>query len=581
MSLSNTAVPKYYREFRDSVLRGDIPVCNEISLEMNRIDSLIANPAFYYDSEAIDGFIAFCESELCLRNGSPVELLPTFKLWAEQALSWFYFDETTVFVPGKRSPGKYINKIVKKRLINKQFLVISRSAAKSMYLSFLQAYFLIVDPQTTKQVTTAPTTYQAEEVLNPIKTAIALRRGPVIQFLTEGNIQNTTGDRALRQKLASTKKGIENFLTNSLIEIKPMSISKFQGLNVKIVTIDEWLSCDIKEDVVGAAEQGAAKYANYLVVAASSEGTVRNGVGDSIKMELMSILKGEYQNPHVSIWYYKLDDIEEVGKPEMWLKANPNLGATVSYETYQLEVERAEKVPSAKNDILAKRFNIPAEGFTLFFTYEETMPSKKRYDFWALPCSLGADLSQGDDFCAFTFLFPLRHEEFGVSTRCYITEVTMSKLPIAMRYKYETFMEDGSLVVMPGTVLDLTIVYDDLDKFITNKNYDVRSFGYDPYNAKEFVETWTADNGPYGVEKVIQGSRTESVPLGEIKHLVEEEKLKFNQPLFSWSMGNCVVLVDTNGNRKLYKARRDLKIDPVSALMDAYVAFKAHKDLFE
>ena len=581
MALSNTAVPKYYGMFRDAVIRGEIPVNREISMEMNRIDDLIANPGIWYDDQAIDGFIEYCENELTLTDGEDLTLLDSFKLWAEQVFGWYYFVERSVYVPYPDGHGgHYVKKSIKKRLINKQYLIVGRGAAKSMYASCMQSYYLNVDCSTTHQITTAPTMVQAEEVMSPIKTSITRARGPLFKFLTEGSLQNTTGSKANRMKLASTKKGIENFLTGSLLEVRPMSIDKIQGSRAKIWTIDEWLSGDVREDVVGAAEQGASKNDDYLIIAISSEGTVRNGPGDTIKMELMDILKGEYINPHVSIWWYKLDSIDEVSDPSMWLKANPNLGKTVSYETYQLDVERAEKAPATRNDILAKRFGIPMEGYTYYFTYEETLPHRKR-DYWNMPCSLGADLSQGDDFCAFTFLFPLRNGAFGVKTRNYITELTMKKLPSAMRFKYDEFVKEGSLIVMPGTVLDMMQVYDDLDNHIINCNYDVRSFGYDPYNAREFIERWERENGPFGIEKVQQGSKTESVPLGELKKLSEERLLLFDEDLMTFTMGNCITLEDTNGNRKLLKKRYDQKIDAVAAMMDAYVAYKLNKEAFE
>jgi len=581
MALSNTATPIYYGQFRDAVLRGDIPVNREIAMEMNRIDALIANPNIYYDDKAIDGFIAFCENELTLTDGSDLHLLPTFKLWAEQIFGWWYFVERTVYEPNEDGHGgRYVNKVIKKRLTTKQYLIVARGAAKSMYASCIQAYFLNVDTATTHQITTAPTMKQADEVMSPIRTAITRSRGPLFKFLTEGSMQNTTGNRFLRQKLASTKKGIENFLTGSLLEVRPMTINKLQGLRPKISTIDEWLSGDLREDVVGAVEQGATKLDDWLIVAISSEGTVRNGSGDTIKMELADILKGEYEAPHVSIWHYKLDDIEEVNDPAMWVKAQPNIGKTVTYDTYHLDVERAEKAPASRNDILAKRFGIPMEGYTYFFTYEETEPHRKR-TFWKLPCALGADLSQGDDFCAFTFLFPLGDGRFGVKTRSYITSLTLSKLPGAVRHKYEQFMAEGSLFVMDGTVLDMMDVYDDLDAHIEACEYDVRCLGFDPYNAKEFVTRWEQENGPFGIEKVIQGARTESVPLGELKKLSEERMLIFDEQLMSYAMGNAITLEDTNGNRKLLKARREDKIDNVSALMDAYVAYKANKEAFE
>ena len=581
MSLSNTAIPKYYAQFRDAVVRGEIPVNKEVAMEMERIDSLIANPGVYYDDKAMDGFVAFCENEMTLTDGSDVELLDTFKLWAEQIFCWYYFVNRSVWEPyGDRPGGRFVTKRVKKRLINKQYLIVARSAAKSLYETFLQAYFLTVDTTTTNQITTAPTMRQAEEVTTAFSTAITRSKGPLFQFLTAGSLQNTTGNVADRKKLASTKKGIQNFLTNSILEIRPMSIDKLQGLRVKVATIDEWLSCEIREDPIAAIEQGAAKVDDYLIVAVSSEGTIRNGIGDTIKMELMSILKGDYINPHVSIWYYKLDNLEEVNKPETWLKANPNLGKTVTYETYQLDVERAEKAPATRNEILAKRFGIPLEGYTYFFPYEETLPHPHR-DFWRMPCSMGCDLSQGDDFCAFTFLFPIPGGAFGVKTRNYISEFTMSKLPEAMRLKYTQFMNEGSLAVMQGTVLDMMQVYDDLDKFIMDANYDVRSVGYDPYNAKEFIERWGRENGEYGIEKVIQGARTESVPLGEIKKLSEQRKLVFDEALMQFAMGNCVVVEDTNGNRKLLKIRYDQKIDAVAAMMDAYIAWKLNREMFE
>ena len=581
MALSNTAVPKYYGMFRDAVIRGEIPVNREISMEMNRIDDLIANPGIWYDDQAIDGFIEYCENELTLTDGEDLTLLDSFKLWAEQVFGWYYFVERSVYVPYPDGHGgHYVKKSIKKRLINKQYLIVGRGAAKSMYASCMQSYYLNVDCSTTHQITTAPTMVQAEEVMSPIKTSITRARGPLFKFLTEGSLQNTTGSKANRMKLASTKKGIENFLTGSLLEVRPMSIDKIQGSRAKIWTIDEWLSGDVREDVVGAAEQGASKNDDYLIIAISSEGTVRNGPGDTIKMELMDILKGEYINPHVSIWWYKLDSIDEVSDPSMWLKANPNLGKTVSYETYQLDVERAEKAPATRNDILAKRFGIPLEGYTHYFTYEETLPHRKR-DYWNMPCSLGADLSQGDDFCAFTFLFPLRNGAFGVKTRNYITELTMKKLPSAMRFKYDEFVKEGSLIVMPGTVLDMMQVYDDIDNHIINCNYDVRSFGYDPYNAREFIERWERENGPFGIEKVQQGSKTESVPLGELKKLSEERLLLFDEDLMTFTMGNCITLEDTNGNRKLLKKRYDQKIDAVAAMMDAYVAYKLNKEAFE
>ena len=587
MALSNTATPKYYGMFRDAVIRGEIPVCEEISMEMNRIDALIDNPGVWYDDQAIQGFINDCENELTLTNGEDLYLLDSFKLWAEQIFGWYYFEDRSVYQPNKDGHGgHYVRKRIKKRLINKQYLIVARGAAKSMYASCLQSFFLNVDTTTTYQVTTAPTMAQAEEVLSPIRTSITRARGPLFKFLTEGTLQNTTGPKANRCKLASTKKGIENFLTGSLLQIRPMSIDKLQGLKLKVATIDEWLSGDTREDVVGAIEQGAAKEQgsaennDYLIVAISSEGTVRNGPGDTIKMELMKILKGEYKAPHTSIFWYKLDSIDEVGKPEMWLKANPNLGRTVTYDTYQLDVEKAEQNPAARNDILAKRFGLPMEGYTYYFTYEETLPHRKR-DYWQMPCSLGADLSQGDDFCAFTFLFPLRDGAFGIKTRNYITELTLNKLPSAMRFKYEEFMNEGSLIVMPGTVLDMMDVYDDLDKHIIECEYDVRCFGYDPYNAREFVERWANENGSYGIEKVIQGAKTESVPLGELKKLAGERMLLFDESLMTFTMGNCITMEDTNGNRKLLKQRYDHKIDAVAAMMDAYVAFKLNREAFE
>lgn len=581
MALSNTATPKYYGMFRDAVMRGDIPVCETISLEMNRIDALIANPGIWYDDQAIQGFVDFCENELTLTDGEDLYLLDSFKLWAEQIFGWYYYVERSVYEPYPDGHGgHYVKKYIKKRLINKQYLIVARGAAKSMYASCIQDFFLNVDTATTHQITTAPTMKLAEEVMSPIRTAITRARGPLFKFLTEGSLQNTTGSKANRVKLAATKKGIENFLTGSLLEIRPMSIDKLQGLRTKIATVDEWLSGDIREDVVGAIEQGASKNDDYLIVAISSEGTVRNGSGDTIKMELMDILKGDYINPHVSIWWYKLDSIDEVAKPEMWRKANPNIGKTVSYETYQLDVERAEKAPAARNDILAKRFGIPMEGYTYYFTYEETLPHRKR-DYWGMPCALGADLSQGDDFCAFTFLFPLSNGDFGVKTRNYITELTLSKLPSAMRAKYDEFMNEGSLIVMPGTVLDMMQVYEDLDNHISQCEYDVRCFGFDPYNAKEFVERWERENGPFGIEKVIQGAKTESVPLGELKKLSEERMLLFDEELMTFAMGNCITLEDTNGNRKLLKKRYDQKIDAVAAMMDAYVAYKINREAFE
>ena len=581
MALSNTATPKYYGMFRDAVIRGDIPVCETISLEMNRIDALIANPGIWYDDQAIQGFVDFCENELTLTDGEDLHLLDSFKLWAEQIFGWYYFVERSVYEPSPDGHGgRYVKKSIKKRLVNKQYLIVARGAAKSMYASCIQNYSLNVDTATTHQITTAPTMKQAEEVMSPIRTAITRSRGPLFKFLTEGSLQNTTGSKSNRMKLASTKKGIENFLTGSLLEIRPMSIDKLQGLRTKVATVDEWLSGDIREDVIGAIEQGASKNDDYLIVAISSEGTVRNGSGDTIKMELMDILKGEYINPHVSIWWYKLDSIDEVANPDMWRKANPNIGKTVSYETYQLDVERAEKAPAARNDILAKRFGIPMEGYTYYFTYEETLPHRKR-DYWGLPCALGADLSQGDDFCAFTFMFPLSDGAFGIKTRNYITELTLTKLPSAMRAKYDEFIKEGSLMVMPGTVLDMMQVYEDLDSHISQCEYDVRCFGFDPYNAKEFVERWERENGPFGIEKVIQGAKTESVPLGELKKLSEERMLLFDEELMTFAMGNCITLEDTNGNRKLLKKRYDQKIDAVAAMMDAYVAYKINREAFE
>ena len=579
--LSNTAVPYYYGQFRAAVLRGEIPVCKEISLEMNRIDALIDNRGIWYDDQAVEGFIKFCESELTLTDGSDLRLLDTFKLWAEQVFGWYYFVERSVYVPSEDGHGgHYENRRIKKRLINKQYLIIARGAAKSQYESYIQNYFLNVDTTTTHQVHTAPTMKQAEEVLSPIRTAITRSKGPLFQFLTEGSINNTTGSKANRVKLASTKKGIENFLTGSLCEIRPMTIDKLQGLNSRINTVDEWLSGDIREDVIGALEQGASKNEDYLIVAVSSEGTVRNGPGDTVKMELMDILKGDYINPHVSIWWYRLDNIDEVADPDMWPKANPNLGKTVTYETYQLDVDRAEKAPSTRNDILAKRFGIPMEGYTYFFTYEETLKHRKR-DYWQMPCALGADLSQGDDFCAFTFFFPLSRNAFGIKTRNYITEHTLMKLQPAMRVKYDEFIKEGTLIVMPGTVLDMMEVYEDLDNHIMEREYDVRCFGYDPYNAKDFVERWERENGPFGIEKVIQGAKTESVPLGELKKLAEDRLLFFDEELMTFAMGNCITLEDTNGNRKLYKKRYDQKIDAVAAMMDAYIAFKLNREAFE
>lgn len=581
MGLSNTAVPIYYGQFREAVMRGEIPVNKEVSMEMNRIDALIENPGIYYDDQAVEGWIRYCENELTLTDGSDLNLLDSFKLWGEQVFGWYYFVERSVFQPNKDGPGgRYVTKMIKKRLINKQYLIVGRGAAKSVYDECIQAYFLNVDTSTTHQITTAPTMKLAEEVMSPFRTAITRSRGPLFQFLTDGSLQNTTGSKANRQKLASTKKGIENFLTNSLLEIRPMSIDKLQGMRCRIATVDEWLSGDVREDVIGAIEQGASKNDDYLIVATSSEGTVRNGSGDTIKMELMDILKGEYENPHVSIWWYRLDEIEEVNRPETWLKANPNLGKTVTYETYQLDVERAEKAPATRNDILAKRFGIPCEGYTYYFTYEETLPHRRK-SFWQMPCSMGADLSQGDDFCAFTFLFPLSNGSFGVKTRNYITSLTLANLAPAMRLKYDDFIREGSLIVMEGTVLNTMDVYDDLDNFIVNNNYDVISFGYDPYNAKEFVERWAQENGPFGIEKVIQGTKTESVPLGELKKLAAERMLLFDEEVMAFAMGNCITIEDTNGNRKLLKKRYEAKIDPVAAMMDAYIAYKLNIEAFE
>ncbi len=582
MALSNTATPKYYNKFRNDVLAGKIPICKEIEMEMQRIDSNISNPGIYYDDEAVEGFVRFCENELTLTDGTNLVLLDTFKLWAEQIFGWYYFEERSVFEPNVDGPGgRYVIKKLKRRLINKQFLIVARGAAKSVYAECLQAYFLNVDTSTTHQITTAPTMRQAEEIMSPLRTAITRSRGPLFKFLTSGSLQNTTGSKANRQKLASTKKGIENFLTGSLLEIRPMSMDKLQGLRCKVATIDEWLSGDVREDVIGAIEQGASKIDDYLIVATTSEGTVRNGSGDTVKMELMDILKGDYVNPHVSIWYYKLDNIQEVGKPYMWIKANPNLGKTVKYETYQLEVERAEKAPANRNDILAKRFGIPMEGFTYYFTYDETLPCKRKQSFWNMPCALGADFSQGDDFCSFTFLFPLRNSRFGIKTVNYITSLTLGKLHLSMREKYEEFIKEGSLVVLDGTILDMMQVYEDIDRRIIELGYDVRCFGYDPYNASEFIERWVTENGDYGVVKVPQGAKTESVPLGELKNLSEERLLIFDESLMSFTMGNCIVMEDTNGNRKLYKKKREQKIDAVAALMDAYIAWKAYKEAFE
>lgn len=587
MALSNTATPIYYGRFRDAVIRGEIPVCEEISMEMNRIDALIANPGVWYDDKAVNGFIKYCESELTLTNGDDLFLLDSFKLWAEEIFGWYYYIERSIYVPDKDNHGgHYEKKIIRKRLINKQYLIVARGAAKSMYASCIQNYFLNVDTSTSHQITTAPTMAQAEEVMSPFRTAITRARGPLYQFLTEGSLQNTTGSKANRVKLASTKKGIQNFLTGSLLEVRPMSIDKLQGLRVKVATVDEWLSGDVREDVVETLEQGAAKEQgggqndDYLIVAISSEGTVRNGSGDTIKMELMKILKGEHNAPHTSIFWYKLDSIDEVGDPSKWLKANPNLDKTVTYETYQEAVETAEKNPAKRNDILAKRFGLPMEGYTYYFTYEETLPHRKK-EFWQMPCALGADLSQGDDFCAFTFLFPLSSGSFGVKTRNYITELTLKKLPLALRNKYEEFINEGSLIVMSGNILDMMQVYDDLDEFIIRTAYDVRCFGYDPYNAKEFVERWERENGAYGIEKVIQGAKTESVPLGELKKLAEERMLLFDEGLMTFTMGNCITIEDTNGNRKLYKNRYDAKIDAVAAMMDAFVAYKHNREAFE
>lgn len=581
MALSNTAVPKYYGMFRDAVLRGEMPVNREISMEMNRIDGLISNPGVYYDDNAVEGWVEFCESEMTLTDGGDLELLNSFKLWGEELFGWYYFEERSVYVPYEDGHGgRYVTKRIKKRLINKQYLIVGRGAAKSLYDSLIQAYFLVVDTTTTDQITVAPTMSQAEEIMTPIKTAITRSRGPLFKFLTAGEIRNTSGSRELRRKLDSTKKGIENFMTNSIIRIRPMRVDKLQGLRCKVATVDEWLSGEIREDPIAAIEQGASKVKDWVIVATSSEGTVRNGPGDSMKMELMDILKGEYVNPHVSIWWYKLDSIDEVSDPDTWLKANPNLGHTVSYETYQLDVERAEKAPATRNDILAKRFGIPMEGYTYYFTYEETLCHRKR-DYWGMPCALGADLSQGDDFCAFTFLFPLKDGSFGVKTRNYISSLTMAKLPVAMRVKYEEFMEEGSLIVLEGNILDMDEVYEDLDRHIIEREYDVCCFGYDPYNAKEFVNRWTSENGDFGVVKVIQGSKTESVPLGELKKLAEEKMLLFDEKLMTFTMGNCIVMEDTNGNRKLLKKRYEAKIDAVAAMMDAFVAYKLNKEAFE
>ena len=583
MALSNTAVPIYYGQFRDAVLRGEIPICREIEMEMYQIDRLIESPLYYYDDKAVEGFVAYCENELTLTDGDDLKLLDTFKLWAEEIFGWYYFEERSVYQPDPDGyGGHYVTRWIKRRLTTKQYLIVARGAAKSMYASCLQSYFLNVDTTTTHQITVAPTMKQAEEVMSPIKTSIIRARGPLFQFLTEGSMQNTTGSRANRVKLASTKKGIENFLTGSLLEIRPMSIDKLQGLRVKMSTVDEWLSGDIREDPIGAIEQGASKIDDYLIVAISSEGTVRNGSGDSIKMELMKILRGDIEEPmpYISIWYYKLDSVDEVADPRMWVKANPNLGKTVSYDTYQRDVDRAENIPAVRNDILAKRFGIPMEGYTYYFTYEETLPHRKR-EFWQMPCALGCDLSQGDDFCAFTFLFPLQNGCFGVKTRNYISELTLMKLPAAMRIKYDQFMKEGSLIVLNGTVLDMIEVYEDLDQHIIDRGYDVRCMGYDPYNAKEFVERWSLENGPFGVEKVIQGSRTESVPLGELKKLSEERMLIFDEALMTYAMGNCITIEDTNGNRKLLKKRYEQKIDAVAAMMDAYIAWKLNREAFE
>ena len=581
MALSNTAIPKYYGKFRDAVMRGDIPVCEEISMQMNRVDRLINDPNIYYDDSVVEGFIEYCENELTLTDGSDLYLLDSFKLWGEQIFGWYYFVDRSVYEPNENGyGGHYVNKRIKMRLINKLYLIVGRGAAKSLFASCVQSYMQNVDTSTTKQITTAPTMKQAEEVMDPIRTAITRARGPLMKFLTDGSLQNTTGSKANRVKLSPTKKGIQNFLTDSIIEIRPMSINKLQGMRCKVATVDEWLSGDIREDVIGAIEQGASKLDDYLIVAISSEGTVRNGPGDTIKMELMDILKGEYENPHVAIWWYKLDNIKEVGDPAMWIKANPNIGKTVRYETYQRDVERAEKAPAAKNDILAKRFGLPMEGFTYFFTYDETLPHRK-VSFWQMPCSMGADLSQGDDFCAFTFIFPLKRGEFGVKTRNYISSLTMAKLPGALRAKYEEFINEGTLIVADGAILDMMKVYDDLDQHIMDMGYDVRSFGYDPYGAKEFVERWQRENGPYGIEKVIQGAKTESIPLGELKKLAEERMLIFDESIMTFTMGNCIAMEDTNGNRKLSKKRSDQKIDSVAAMMDAYVAYKLNKDSYE
>lgn len=581
MALSNKAVPKYYGQFREAVERGEIPICENVEMEMYRIDALIADPDVYYDDQAVEGWIYYCENELTLTDGSDLTLLDSFKLWGEQIFGWYIFEEEDVYIPyPNRHGGRFTRKLVRKRLINKQYLIVGRGAAKSLYDSCIHSYFHTIDTSTTHQITTAPTMKQAEEVMQPIRTAITRARGPFFQFLTEGSLQNTTGSRANRMKLAATKKGIENFMTNSLIEIRPMSIDKLQGLRVKVSTVDEWLSGDLKEDPIGAIEQGASKLDDYIIIATSSEGTVRNGAGDTIKMELMDILKGNYYAPHVSIWWYRLDSLDEVGDPNMWLKANPNLGKTVTYETYQRDVERAENAPATKNDILAKRFGIPMEGYTYYFTYEETLPHRRR-SYWQMPCSLGIDLSQGDDFCAFTFLFPLSNEAFGIKARAYISELTYAKLPTAMRVKYDEFVNEGSLVIMDGTILDMMKVYEDLDIFIADMEYDVRCLGYDPYGAKEFIARWETENGPYGIEKVIQGMKTESIPLGELKKLAEERMLLFDEEIMTFAMGNCIVMEDTNGNRKLLKKRREAKIDNVSAMMDAFVAFKLNRDMFE
>lgn len=582
MSLSNTATPIYYGQFRDAVMRGEIPVCHEIEMEMNRIDELIRNPYIYYDDEAINGFIAYCENELTLTDGSDLVMLDSFKLWAEQVFGWYYFIEKDIYINGINGQvGHFERAKIKKRLTNKQYLIVGRGAAKSIYDSCIQSYFQNVDVSTTQQITTAPTIKQAEEVISPIKTAIARARGDLFKFLTEGSLQNTTGSRANRMKLAPTKDGIKNFITNSTIEVRPMSIDKLQGLRCKIATIDEWLSGDVREDVVGAIEQGASKIDDYLIIATSSEGTVRNGSGDTIKMELMHILKGEYKAPHISIWWYKLDSVDEVNDPSKWIKANPNLGHTVSYETYERDVERAEKEPAARNDILAKRFGIPTEGYTYFFTYEETLPTKSNCDFWGMECALGLDLSQGDDFCSFTCLFPLQHGEFGIKSRNYISGYTLMKLQPAMRQKYEDFINEGTLIVMEGTILNMADVYDDVNQWIVSKDYNVMAVGYDPYNAKEFIQRWATENTPFGIEKVIQGARTESVPLGEIKKLAEERAFVFDEEVMTFAMGNAITLEDSNGNRKLWKKRYSAKIDPVASLMDAFIAYKAHLEAFE